>query len=69
MNTSGGTYAVTSPPLEAISFTRLDVNASESLLNSKTISSDAKYKDIRWILLASEHDFKPCDEDFWKHPK
>ncbi len=53
---------------DEVEFTRLDVNSSESLLNSKTISSDAKYKDIRWILLASQHDFQACDSDFWKDP-
>jgi hypothetical protein len=47
---------------------RLDVNISQTLLQSRGIDSRIRYDDIRWILRASEHPFIPCSEDFWINP-
>jgi len=48
---------------------RLDVNAAPTILQTNRIDGGVKVDDVRWRLVASHHEFKDCDDDFWKNPR
>ena len=47
---------------------RLDVNSASTLLQTNRIDSSVLVDDIRWRLLASQHEFKECNSDYWTDP-
>ena len=53
---------------ESVDCIHLDVNTTSTILQTQRIDSGVKIGDrnIRWRLVASEHQFKDCDDEFWK---